>query len=1009
MSVIERLDVDVVLDGLKDFQRDTSHYVFERMYKHDPAAHRFLIADEVGLGKTLVARGVVAQTIDYLWDEVERIDVVYICSNSDIARQNVNRLNVMREEEFALASRITLLPKQIKQLKRRKLNFVSFTPGTSLDLKHAFGKAEERALIFWLLDRAWGGLRSSIAPLKVLSGNSSFEGFKWRVDDTKHWTEDDVDHDLADAFADELERHDRSLAAKGEVGVKDLFEELCDEVRYWREGARLEASVAHDRRELVRDLRSVLATSCVTALEPDLVILDEFQRFKHLLHGDDQASKLARELFDYQEDETGHQCRTLLLSATPYKMYALAGEAADDDHFSDLRDTLRFLYDDPEQATEVVELFGRFRDGMLRLSENGTGQLAELRDQIEEKLRSVMVRTERLAVSQDRDGMLVEPHMSAPKLEPADLSAYRSMQSVARSLEQPDVLEYWKSASYLLNFMDDYQLKRRFTDGVNTKANRALAADLEGAGNTLLSWDVIERYDEIDPGNARLRALADDVVESGLWRLLWLPPSAPYYELGGPYEQFSGNERLTKRLIFSSWAVAPKVIASLISYMAERRMFRESEQRPRNTAAARNRRSQPLVFGLKDGQPAGMSAFGLLYGSAVLAARFDPLARSASGPQDLLDQVAAEIEGLLGEIAAESSIDGPEGDAWYWAGPILLDLQEDRDATVAWLERLQTIDRGEHASDSEQGTRWEDHASRALTLVEEFDAGQVRLGRQPDDLSRVLAERAIAGPGTVPLRALARFWDASDPLVDTQLRAAAFRVSWGLRSLFNVPEVAALVRGLGAEGPYWKQALRYCFDGCLQAVLDEYAHVLVEWLGLVDSAADKRVGDVADQMYVALSLRAGTPRIDEIGLDVSDGLTIQRRQMRTRFAVRFGDEGSEEGTAQTRADQVRSAFNSPFWPFVLASTSIGQEGLDFHLYCHAVVHWNLPSNPVDLEQREGRVHRYKGHAVRKNLARKFGLRDVGLSEDPWEPLFEIGRAERGPNQNDLVPYWVCDY
>ena len=44
------------------------------------------------------------------------------------------------------------------------------------------------------------------------------------------------------------------------------------------------------------------------------------------------------------------------------------------------------------------------------------------------------------------------------------------------------------------------------------------------------------------------------------------------------------------------------------------------------------------------------------------------------------------------------------------------------------------------------------------------------------------------------------------------------------------------------------------------------------------------------------------------------------------------------------------------------STSIGQEGLDFHTYCHAVVHWNLPSNPVDMEQREGRVHRYKGHA-----------------------------------------------
>ena len=35
----------------------------------------------------------------------------------------------------------------------------------------------------------------------------------------------------------------------------------------------------------------------------------------------------------------------------------------------------------------------------------------------------------------------------------------------------------------------------------------------------------------------------------------------------------------------------------------------------------------------------------------------------------------------------------------------------------------------------------------------------------------------------------------------------------------------------------------------------------------------------------------------------------------------------------------------PYWPFVLVSTSVGQEGLDFHPYCHVVVHWNLPKQP----------------------------------------------------------------
>src|SRR3954464_4267956 len=109
--------------------------------------------------------------------------------------------------------------------------------------------------------------------------------------------------------------------------------------------------------------------------------------------------------------------------------------------------------------------------------------------------------------------------------------------------------------------------------------------------------------------------------------------------------------------------------------------------------------------------------------------------------------------------------------------------------------------------------------------------------------------------------------------------------------------------------------------------------------------------------------------------------------------MRFGDEKNEVGKTVSRADQVRTAFNSPFWPFVLATTSVGQEGLDFHNYCHAVMHWNLPANPVDMEQREGRVHRYKGHAVRRNVARRHAaaLAHDGCL-DPWAKLFEMAEA-----------------
>ncbi len=56
-------DVETVLSGLKDFQRDTVDYVFRRLYLDRNPTHRFLIADEVGLGKTLVARGLIAKAV----------------------------------------------------------------------------------------------------------------------------------------------------------------------------------------------------------------------------------------------------------------------------------------------------------------------------------------------------------------------------------------------------------------------------------------------------------------------------------------------------------------------------------------------------------------------------------------------------------------------------------------------------------------------------------------------------------------------------------------------------------------------------------------------------------------------------------------------------------------------------------------------------------------------------------------------------------------------------------
>src|SRR6516164_4534073 len=183
----DRPDTKAILGHLKDFQRDTVEYVFRRLYVDPDGVRRFLIADEVGLGKTLVARGLIAKAIDYLWERRERIDIIYVCSNTDIARQNINRLNVTGRADFILSSRITLLPITVQGMQQGRLNFVSFTPGTSFDLQSNPGWALERQLLYHLLEEPWS--LSFNRATRVLQGNAGIDRFREHTRRFPEWYE----------------------------------------------------------------------------------------------------------------------------------------------------------------------------------------------------------------------------------------------------------------------------------------------------------------------------------------------------------------------------------------------------------------------------------------------------------------------------------------------------------------------------------------------------------------------------------------------------------------------------------------------------------------------------------------------------------------------------------------------------------------------------------------------------------------------------------------------------
>ncbi len=440
-----------VLAGLKDFQRDTAEYVFSRLFTDPDATRRFLVADEVGLGKTLVARGVIAKAIEHLQDQVRRVDIVYICSNAEIARQNIQKLNVTGDKDFQLASRITLLPLTLRDLTSRKLNFASFTPGTSFNLRSHMGLGEERVVLFWLLHHAWGNaMTGGVGPLKVLRGGVAIERFRSRV---KEFDRSRLDPGLSAKFKAALVAHDRDLRARGALGLRLRFRALADHFRYRKTVARADA---RERSAIIGELRALLARTCIDALEPDLIILDEFQRFRDLLDGEDPAAELAQHLLDYGN------ARVLLLSATPYKMVTFADEAGNEDHYRDFRRTLQFLLGEGG-ADDVDGELRRFRAALL--SHEGVDIASARRHRLaaETKIRRVMCRTERLAVTADRNGMLKDRSLGDLRLVVGDIRRFVGLDRLAQHIEAGDIIEYWKSAPYLLNFMDDYRLVRKLS------------------------------------------------------------------------------------------------------------------------------------------------------------------------------------------------------------------------------------------------------------------------------------------------------------------------------------------------------------------------------------------------------------------------------------------------------------------------------------------------------------------------------------------------------------------
>ena len=877
MTLAER--ESAILSELKDFQRATVERCFE-LYKN--GQWRVLVADEVGLGKTLVARGVIAKLAGLHKREGDELfKVLYICSNTAIANQNIRKLKIHEDVTVDGVSDTRLSMQHLKIFEQENdptvrdgyIQLIPLTPATSFSLTSGSGNAPERALIYAILE-TMPEFSDNKEQLRSFLTQWATKGFNGWVTEMK-----------------------RRVSLCDEKSDGEYTRLLIGEIRSDMSGD-LPQRIISQQYDAIAELRLLFAKISIRRLQPDLVIMDEFQRFRELITAkpDTETGLLTHAFLK----ESG--AKTLLLSATPYKLYQTLEEAngsAADEHYQEFLEVMDFLLDNREKNRRFQDVWSSFSIS-LREAHSDFGAVLNIKRSAESEMYSSICRTERLLV--DSAGALTDSASVKNELSitDKDILSFVEAENISETTHMPP--EYVKSCPYLLSFMEQYKYKtdiRKQQPNFSRTAKQVLFVDEKK----------LRSYEPLPMNNARLERLSNIVFENNAENLLWVPPSIPYYE---PRGVFKGKVNFSKTLVFSAWEMVPRMIACMLSYEAERRTIGKLYANERikfykgylveDTDKKRRRFPTPrLVAGRERA---------LTQANELLASIYNPLDFMGQTVRQIKSRITPSIAARLDELQAEYGLPTKGG-------------------------RKQLLD--------------------------------------------VYANMAIASPAICALRLLGN-------------KALAERFAKETANMFDKPEAIAVVDlAYGkSDDSYYQNVLKYCVDGNFAAMLAEYVHMLNE----------KNGGSLCSQMCEALQVMTASYAIDTHASFTGDKKAQIR--MRSHFAAGFYQTRGDDKTAQ-RKENLRTAFNAPFRPFVLATTSIGQEGLDFHNYARRIMHWNLPHNPIDLEQREGRINRYKCLAIRQSLASRYA--DRLFKSDVWTELFDYALNDKNSGQPELVPYW----
>ena len=1029
-NVADQLD-DIekrVINGLKDFQRATVDRI-DYLFRH--GRNRVLVSDEVGLGKTLVAKGVIAKFAKLRKEEGDNlVKVAYVCSNAAIADQNINKLAITSKLQTDSVGKSRLSMQHINifnqendaDLSAKYIQLIPLTPDTSFRMTQGTGTKEERALMYAVL-MGMDFVRGKNEELKEALRCDVQNWWDWwcneesrlvnKCNDRSHgYYLAYMHHKLEVEFREPF--HDKQKEFYGTDNFEEYFLWILQQVKQ-----NNTAGIKWSIRAAIGRLRLLFAKVSLAKLEPDLVIMDEFQRFQDLLSADEETDlgMLARKFFN------AGNVRMLLLSATPYKMYSTMEEIDDlqvDEHFREFNNVMEFLNRANVVQGKVINEYPVFKrvwnnySVKLKELEKGDEAVLQVKNMAENAMYNHVCRTERDSEKLIQDIIDTEEVKVPVTVTVDDIESYLQLQKLFDEMDESIhvPIDYVKSAPYLLSFMMDYKLKDKIEKFYDKDENKN-RINLLNRRTFWLPIKQLKNYEKLNNNNARLTLLMKDVFMDNAARLLWVPPTKPYYEPQGVYKNIKD---FSKTLVFSSWEMVPRMITCLVSYEAERQNMQSLktllkkqddlrdiqyilEDEEENTVSKNTRYPRPRMrfsYDSKEKRPKGMALFCLIYPSDFLTKVYDPVAclNENMSLAAIRSQVKEKIKKAL-EKYPETTYYGPPDKRWYYLSTLLLD---EENYVETWFQNEEETD------EADGNNRYKDHLTELRNLYNAvLNEGTAVLGKRPEDLLNVLTDIALASPATTVNRTYHLYEDGFTNNLPS-------RIAKEFINRMNTTEATAVVEvviGKNSDDAHWQNFLTYCVNGNLQAVWDEYAHMLTSAMDKTAGVVRKLHNEILNGMkirvtrYAVDTFRAFKNRKKNVNKDPNSKMLF----MRTHFATAF-THGVSKDKDTDRKKTVRNAFNSPFRPFVLASTSVGQEGLDFHHYCRRIVHWNLPSNPIDLEQREGRINRFECLAIRQNVAKRYG--NIHFKHDVWNEMFEEAyRKENGGREgcSELIPYW----